>query len=206
MANNAKLRQEQMTLLGSQMQSAASIFGSLGQMAEQFGGKQSAAYRAMFVANKAATIANAIISIQGAIAQAANTPFPANLGAMALVASQTASIIGTIRSTNIQGMAHDGIDSIPREGTWLLDRGERVVDARTNADLKQYLQQRNGGGGGGITVVINESSAAQVRVTEGVGADGQPMLTLDVVERVADGVYNRNLSRDLRPGGVLNGR
>ena len=47
--------------------------------------------------------------------------------------------VGLIAAQTISGMAHDGIDSIPREGTWLLNKGERVVDARTNADLKNYL-------------------------------------------------------------------
>lgn len=43
------------------------------------------------------------------------------------------------------GMAHDGIDNIPKEGTWLLDKGERVVDRRTNADLKEFLSNNSGG-------------------------------------------------------------
>ena len=38
-------------------------------------------------------------------------------------------------------MAHDGMDNIPKEGTWLLDKGERVVDSRTNADLKNMIAE-----------------------------------------------------------------
>lgn len=52
-------------------------------------------------------------------------------------------------------MAHAGIDSVPKEGTWLLDKGERVVDRRTNADLKEYLAGRSQGGGGSGGVVIH---------------------------------------------------
>ncbi|MFC2998109.1 phage tail tape measure protein, partial [Acinetobacter sichuanensis] len=55
--------------------------------------------------------------------------------------------VGLIAGQTIAGMAHDGIDNIPREGTWLLDRGERVVDRRTNSDLKDYLADRNNGRG-----------------------------------------------------------
>ncbi len=58
-------------------------------------------------------------------------------------------------------MAHDGIDNIPKEGTWLLDKGERVVDSRTNADLKDYLAE--GGGSGGdvnITVHVTDSGVS----------------------------------------------
>ena len=49
-------------------------------------------------------------------------------------------------------MAHDGITEVPREGTWLLDKGERVVDSRTNADLKQALGNGTMGGSGDIHV------------------------------------------------------
>ena len=57
-------------------------------------------------------------------------------------AAATAGIVattGVAQSLAIAGMAHDGIDYIPREGTWLLAEGERVVDRRTNADLKEFL-------------------------------------------------------------------
>ena len=36
-------------------------------------------------------------------------------------------------------MAHNGIDNIPREGTWLLDGGERVLNPQQNTDLTRYL-------------------------------------------------------------------
>ena len=62
--------------------------------------------------------------------------------------------VGLIAAQTIQGMAHDGIDNIPKEGTWLLDKGERVVDSRTNADLKNYLA--NGGvSGGDVNITVN---------------------------------------------------
>lgn len=71
-------------------------------------------------------------------------------GAVAFQLAQ-AAVIGNVQLT---GMAHDGIDNIPKEGTWLLDKGERVVDSRTNGDLKDYLAK---GGGGGGNVTINQS-------------------------------------------------
>jgi hypothetical protein len=43
-------------------------------------------------------------------------------------------------------MAHSGIDNIPTEGTWLLDKGERVLSPRQNRDLTQFLTKTNGGG------------------------------------------------------------
>ena len=39
-------------------------------------------------------------------------------------------------------MAHNGIDSIPKEGTWLLDGGERVLNPQQNKDLTNYLANK----------------------------------------------------------------
>src|SRR5699024_9234046 len=63
--------------------------------------------------------------------------------------------IANIKSTNVSGMAHDGIDNIPREGTWLLDKGERVVDQRTNGDLKDFLAAQKSGGGNYQPIEVN---------------------------------------------------
>ncbi|QMV29158.1 hypothetical protein AP1_0457 [Aeromonas phage AP1] len=63
---------------------------------------------------------------------------------MAAVAAAGANLVQQVTSV---GMAHDGIDNIPKEGTWLLDKGERVVDRRTNADLKDFLNNNSGSAG-----------------------------------------------------------
>ncbi|CAI3796048.1 hypothetical protein JAMGFMIE_01470 [Rheinheimera sp. MM224] len=46
-------------------------------------------------------------------------------------------------TSGIAGMAHDGIDNIPREGTWLLDAGERVLSPNQNKDLTNFLNLNN---------------------------------------------------------------
>lgn len=209
MAASRKLAQDAQAL---EMQKASlvlgmgqQVFDGMASLVEATAGRQSAAYKAMFLASRAASIAMAIVNTEEAATKALTLGPILGVPASTMVRALGYTSVGIMAAQAIQGMAHDGIDSIPREGTWLLDRGERVVDARTNADLKQYLQQKKGGDGGGITVVINDNVGVQVRATEGVGADGQAQLTLEIVERVADGVYTRNLMRDLRPGGVLRG-
>ncbi|MBO08034.1 MAG: hypothetical protein CL478_07150 [Acidobacteria bacterium] len=50
-------------------------------------------------------------------------------------------------------MAHEGIDSIPQTGTWLLEKGERVTTAETSAKLDAVLNDiRTGQQGGNVTV------------------------------------------------------
>lgn len=119
-------------------------------------GEQSALYKVAFVAQKAAAIAQATLAIQAGMAEAAKNPWPANLAAIASVAAATAGIISSISAV---GMAHDGIDSVPETGTWLLQKGERVTTAATSAKLDATLERvardTSSGGGGGDTNEFN---------------------------------------------------
>jgi len=89
----------------------------------------------------AATTGTAIaVSMAPAAAMASLASFGGNsVPAMAGIGATFALSEGLA----LAGMAHDGIDNVPKEGTWLLDKGERVVDSRTNADLKQALKQES---------------------------------------------------------------
>ncbi|MCG6219265.1 hypothetical protein [Vibrio diabolicus] len=120
-----------------QLRNYSDLFGSMADVAGTFAGEQSGIFKAMFAASKAFAIAESIVKIQQGIASAAALPFPANIPAMASVAATTAGIVSTIQSTQMKGMAHNGISSVPSEGTWLLDKGERVY---TNESAKQLDQ------------------------------------------------------------------
>lgn len=92
------LENQRMSMLLGQ---SASIFGDLSDMAKAFAGEQSGIYKGLFAASKAFSIAQSIVAIKTGIAQAAAIPFPANLGAMATVAAQTAGIISGIKGTQM---------------------------------------------------------------------------------------------------------
>lgn len=85
---------------------------------------------------KAILLKEAIIEGKAAILKAWNSaPFPANLPGVAIT---TASVGYAIRDI-MKGQAHDGMDSLPSTGTYMLERGERVVSSRANRDLTQFL-------------------------------------------------------------------
>ncbi|MDT4825752.1 hypothetical protein FQZ97_590430 [compost metagenome] len=128
-----------------QLSSAESTFGSLAAMAKTYAGESSGIYKALFAVEKGIAIARAAIAIQEGIALAAANPFPLNLAAMASVAAATASLVGNIASIGLEGMAHDGIDSVPQTGTWLLQKGERVTTAETSAKLDRTLSEIQSG-------------------------------------------------------------
>ena len=122
----------------AQLRNYSELFGSMADVAGAFAGEQSGIFKGMFAVSKAFAIAESIIKIQQGLANAASLPFPTNIPAMASVAANTASIVSTIQSTQMKGMAHEGSSGfpngrIPREGTWLLDGGEKV-QTRAEAD------------------------------------------------------------------------
>ena len=70
---------------------------------------------------------------------------------------------------SLAGQAHDGIDSIPNSGTWNLEKGERVVDARMNKDLSRYLNNQttnNHNQRGGDTFQINAPVTVQASANQ----------------------------------------
>lgn len=52
-----------------------------------------------------------------------------------------AAIMGSfVAGSGLAGMAHDGIASIPEDGTWLLQKGERVVNREDNKSLMEIVK------------------------------------------------------------------
>ena len=89
--------------------------------------------------------------------------YEACLAVIQTTADITLPFLGEIPATNagiiagqtIAGMAHNGIDNIPKEGTWLLDGGERVLNPQQNKDLTNYLS--SGKSDGGEVVQVNQT-------------------------------------------------
>lgn len=156
------------------------IVNALGQMAAQWIVYQlvvKASNTAAAASGAGAISMNALASQQLAAlnAYASTAAIPIVGAASAPVAAATALAAttpyvsaATSAAYSAVGMAHDGIDYIPKEGTWILDKGERVVDRRTNEDLKNYLSRDNQTtqNTGGITVILNESAERAGQVKE----------------------------------------
>ncbi len=169
----------------------------------------------MFAMSKAFAIAESILNLNRAITQAMSNQTaitPAQKFAnMAAIASAGASLISNIQSVSLGGMAHSGIDNVPKEGTWLLDKGERVVDSRTNQDLKTFLSNANRGGASGqrlaINVkIINNGQPVEAKVSSEETVDGNIQMTVELLKKmdqIADQRYRRNQLNDLRTGGTL---
>jgi tape measure domain-containing protein len=202
---DAKTLEESIASLAEGM--ARSVVSALGEMAAQW-----LAYQAVQMivgkstqAAAATTLSfNAMASQQlaaiNAFASTAAIPVvgPAMAPAAATAAiAATSPMVAAVSSLALAGMAHDGIDSIPKEGTWLLDKGERVVDRRTNEDLKDFLSESGKTGRGDVTIETNVTVQSQ-----GGGPDADRRTGQAAAEAVK-AVVLQVIAREKRPGGLL---
>ena len=105
---------------------------------------------------KAAAIGSVIIDTAKGIAKTfADLGFPAGV-----VPAAQLALSGAAQIKAIKGQAHDGIKSIPSTGTYLLERGERVVDSRLNTDLSGFLNAQNGAARTSNTVTSDNRSSS----------------------------------------------
>lgn len=107
---------------------------------------------------------------------------PVVASTQAIAAAAAAGVFMTAIGSALHGQAHDGIDSVPETGTWLLQKGERVTTAKTSAKLDATLDrvatQSTGGGAiyaPNINIPINgnpsDATIALVRKAAAEGAD-----------------------------------
>ncbi|HDZ2823071.1 TPA: phage tail tape measure protein [Klebsiella pneumoniae] len=95
----------------------------------------------------------------------------------AIAAAAAAGVFMTAIGSALHGQAHDGIDSVPETGTWLLQKGERVTTAKTSAKLDATLDR-----------VANQSTGGAIySPTINIPINGNPSdATLALVRKAAD--------------------
>lgn len=169
-------------VMGMQFAIASQTLGLIASTAEEGSGIQKAA----FIAQQA--MAAGQIYMQGEVAAAAAlAPPPIGLGPAAgapyaaSIRGMTALSMGLVLAQTVAGMAHEGMTEIPSEGSWYLDKGERVYtnesaqkldymydaimtlysrDFSTNFNPSTHLQsnqQQNSNVSSGWTFVFNEA-------------------------------------------------
>jgi murein DD-endopeptidase MepM/ murein hydrolase activator NlpD len=116
-----------------------SLFSGIAGLTKSFAGEQSTAYRIMFGIEQGFAIAQAAMAIQQSIAKAMNLGYPQNIPVIAETVGQGAQIVSNIKNITMGGIAHGGLDYVPKEATYLLDEGERVLSPRQNKDLANFM-------------------------------------------------------------------
>ena len=141
-----------------------------------------------FKAYKAFAIAQAVINTyQGATAAFTSlAPIPIVgpvLGGVAAAAAVMSGLqqVRQIKAQQPAGIAHGGLDYVPNESTYVLQRGERVLSPKQNTEISQMARRYNAGGaaseGGGsgvnihITNQITVQGGANEQTSQAVGQD-----------------------------------
>lgn len=109
----------------------------------------------MFELNKKIKIAEALMSTYKGASAALEWGMPLGPIFAGMTIGMGMANIAMIRQQQWTGQAHDGIDYVPNTGTWNLETGERVVDKRTNQDLKQALKSGSMNQRAGSTTTIS---------------------------------------------------
>ncbi|MFK9853899.1 phage tail tape measure protein [Klebsiella pneumoniae] len=119
---------------------------------------------------------------------------PEIAGPAAIAATAAAGVLAIGVGTALQGQAHDGIDSVPETGTWLLQKGERVTTAKTSAKLDATLDRVANQSTGGATYapsmsfyVNGDPSDAQNAMMKKAASDGAQMGYQKAVQSIATG-------------------
>lgn len=175
--------------------------GILSASADFFGamlGNSNDAYKALFFAQKSFALAQAGMNVYKSASDAyANEPGTVwqKMGAAALATLESGKFVALLEAATPVGMAHSGIDNIPNEGTWLLDKGERVLSPRQNTDLTSYLNNQKQG------------STSSVQISQQITfADGSAKVDTQGQKDVAQSLDNAMSAwarRESRQGGVL---
>lgn len=154
-------------------------------------------YKAMFAAQKAMQIPSILANTETAASAAlawGTQQGGATMGATmaAIVKTMGYASAATVGGLAIAGMAHDGIDNVPREGTWLLDKGERVLNAPSNDKLNRFLDSQASQQGG-----VNMSGGVSIVQYITVQGNGDAALTQAMQKAARDGAeqgYNKVLN------------
>lgn len=190
---------------------AKSVINALSDMAAQWlvyqgiqllvGKSGQSAAATGLIANAQAASAQAALN---AYASTAGIPLigPAAAPAAALAAAAaTAPMVAAVSASALAGMAHNGMDNIPKEGTWLLDGGERVLNPNQNRDLTKYLADKAGSGTGG---------APSFTINAPVNVQAQPGMTNadaakqgSAISSALEAQLGQFLDREMRQGGRL---
>jgi hypothetical protein len=141
------------------LRNLASLSGSLAQITKK-----------NFALSKVFSYSQAIINTAVGVTEALKLPFPYNLAAAAATGAAGAVQISAIASQKAP-QAHAGLDYVPQEATYKLQRGEMVLDPGTSDAVRNAAM--GGGGGGSYQLNIDVGGESLARILLRMSRDGR---------------------------------
>ena len=164
-------------------------------------GENSRTYKLMFAIEKGYALQSAWLKSKKAVLDAyADTPGSVwnKAWAAAKAAADTGLMAAAIAAVQAPiGQAHDGIMSVPKSGTWNLEKGERVLPAHTAKAMDKKLEQ-------GGKVIIHNYSGEKAEAKQDM--DGNTIITIG---KMVNGMIDAKISnwerKAQRQGGLFSG-
>jgi len=175
-------------------------FNGMTSAASMFFGENSKMHKAAFAMEKAFAVQKALMNIEETYSNTFNAisaipligPYIAMPMAIAASAMQVASAAGIqgMSAPSVSGIAHGGLDYVPKESTYLLDKGERVLSPNQNSDLTKFMSNSstNGNASSAVQVNIINNSSARVQSSD----NGRTITITDVRNEVKRGFAELN--------------
>ncbi|MNI18720.1 hypothetical protein D3C73_721360 [compost metagenome] len=169
-----------------QLTAGEQYFGDMSGLAKAFFGEQSGLYKAALATEKAFAIAKILLNAPSSFSKAFDAvvgiPVVGPVLAPAAGAAAVAAQMAQVAVVNNVGMAHDGIDSVPEDGSWFLQKGERVTTAETSAKLDRTLERvsATGGTSGKVEINVNEDASRAGQMQQRTGPSGEQIIDLFV--------------------------
>lgn len=193
-------------LQDAKLQNYGTTLGAMGSLLGAFAGENNRISQLMFAAQKGYALAQIFMNNKVALSEAwASAPFPYNVPAVAMAALETGALAAAAQAItpSFSGIAHGGLDYVPKEQTYLLDKGERVLSPNQNKDLTNFMQgnQTSGSGVGEINIVVSVDAKGNSSMT-GDTANSLGNVMAKQVEQTARNVVRKELMQ----GGMIDNR
>lgn len=190
----------------AKLQNYGNTMGAMAGLLGAFAGENNRVSQMMFAAQKGFALAQIFMNNKVALSEAwASAPFPYNVPAVAMAALETGALAAAAQAItpSFSGIAHGGLDYVPKEQTYLLDKGERVLSPNQNKDFTNFMQgnQTSGGGVGEINIVVSVDAKGNSSMT-GDTADNLGRVMAKQVEQTARNVVRKELMQ----GGMIDNR
>lgn len=185
----------------SKLEIAQTNANALGALAGAIFGQQSTAAKAVFAIEKGLALQRIFLESKVALSKAwSSAAFPHNLPAVAMAAFETGALAAAVQTITpmFTGIAHGGLDYVPSESTYLLDKGERVLSPNQNKDLTGFLAKGGGSGSGETNITINIDNNGNSNMNSDNASEISKQLSLQIRN-----IVEATLRKEKRQGGML---
>ena len=198
------------------LQSAEKVFDSLSGLARVFSGEQSNTFKAMFVAQKAYSLASVLLAGKETIAKAwASATFPFNLPAVGMALAETGALKAAVSAISMPSYHTGGIADKPADSlnTQLrsneiyakLLKGEEVLTQNDPRHRNNIAGNSSKAGPKTFTVIIN-NNGEPVTATASMDDEGQLQVFLQRADaHIADGIHGGYGETSLAIESILGG-